>query len=108
MSAIPPDFVGPILQAGAKANQVAGQRDGTDNQRVETQRTTQAAADQRATSVSDADEENGVQDSSTGVGGEGRSFGEGDAEPDAGADTNTPDDGIRKDDDGRLHLDIQA
>ncbi len=107
MSAIPPDFVGPILQAGARANQVAGERDSEENQKVETRRTTQAAADQRATTVSDTDEESGVQDSFTSAGGEGRSFGDGDAEPEA-SDQDASDTGLSEDDDGNLHLDIQA
>ena len=105
MSAIPPDFVGPILQAGVRANQVAGERESEENQKVETRRTTQAAADQRATTVSDADEESGVQDSYTSVGGEGRSFGDGEQEPD---DQDTSDTDLSEDEDGNLHLDIQA
>ena len=105
MSAIPPDFVGPILQAGVRASQVAGERDSEDNQKVETRRTTQAAADQKATTVSDADEESGVQDSYTSVGGEGRAFGDGEQEADGQDPSGT---GLKEDDDGELHLDIQA
>ncbi len=107
MSAIPPSSLGSLAQAGVRANQAADERDSDQNRQVDAARNVRAAADERATSVSDADEETGVEDGSTGVGGQGRAFGDGDAEKQQ-EQTPSDENGIRRDEDGNVHLDIQA
>lgn len=107
MSAIPPHLPGSFLQATAQARQAQGHLDNDDNQRAGATRSGQAAADQKASAVSDADLETGVDDqNSAGVGGQGRSFSDTDADepqPDP-----TDPEGVRRDDDGNLHVDLQA
>ena len=107
MSAIPPSSLGSLAQAGVQAGQVQGERDAEDNRQVDTARNARVAADQRTTSVSDTGEDAGVEDGTSGVGGQGRAFGDGEAEeqPDQ---TPSDEDGIRRDDDGSIHLDVQA
>ena len=107
MSAIPPNLAGPFLQAGVQANQVASERDTDENRQINAERSTRAVADQRAASVSDTGEENEVQDGSTAVGGQGRSFGDTEDEKEQDQ-TEDSENGIRRDDDGKIHLDIQA
>ena len=107
MSAIPPNTIGSILQAAAQAAQTSGIRDADENRQAATVRAVRLAAEQRATSVSDTDQENEVGDSATSVGGQGRESGGEDSDTDTSEHTDA-DGGVHRDEEGQLHIDLQA
>ena len=107
MSAIPPNTIGSILQAAAQAAQTSAARDADENGQASIARTVRLAAEQRATAVSDTDQENEVGDSATSVGGQGRESGADDSDADSSDHADT-DGGVHRDEEGQLHIDIQA
>ena len=107
MSAIPPNTIGSILQAAAQAAQTSAARDADENRQGSIARTVRQAAEQRATVVSDADQETEVGDSATSAGGQGRESGADETDADA-SDATNPETGVHRDEQGQVHLDIQA
>ena len=103
---IPPNSVSSILQAGAQQKQAARAIDGARNQQNH-------ATDQvnlRNTHAAEAIDESGgdmeVSTDSEGAGSQGRDFGSTASEPEQ--DTAGSGDGITRDDDGSVPLDLEA
>ncbi len=107
MSTIPPNLVGPIVQAGAAQKQAARALEGEREQQSNAVAAGNKMSEKAAETVGEADNDSRVHADAEGSGGQGRHAGEEHAESkhDDNADS---DSGIRRDDDGQLHVDLEA
>ncbi len=105
MSTIPPNLVGPIVQSGAAQKQAARALEGEREQQSNAVVAGKKMSEQAADTVGEADNDSRVHADAEGSGSQGRSEGEEHAESkhDDNADA-----GIRRDDDGQLHVDLEA
>ncbi len=105
MSTIPPNIVGPIVQSGAAQKQAARVLEGEREQQSNAVAAGNKMSEKAAEMVGEADNDSRVHTDAEGSGGQGRSAGEEHAE--SKHDEN-PDSGIRRDDEGQLHVDLEA
>lgn len=106
MSSIPPNIVGPILQAGITQRQASRILENEREQQQAAAESTGKLHD-RLEAVDETDNDTKVNTDAEGLGSQGRFT----AESDDGSSTETPTDsagGITRDDDGQLHLDLEA
>ncbi len=107
MSTIPPNLVGPIVQSGAAQKQAARALEGEREQQSNAVAAGNKMSEKAAGTVGETDNDSRVHTDAEGSGGQGGSAGEEHAEsqPDENAES---DSGIRRDDDGQLHVDLEA
>jgi hypothetical protein len=74
MSAVPPNFVGPILQSHLTQRQVSQVRDKEEVQRSEADRRNAAAIDEQDSTVETTDNDTQVHTDAEGAGSQGRAF----------------------------------
>ena len=102
MSAVPPDFVGPILQSHLAQRQVSNIRNTERAQQVHAERQQTAAIDEKDTTVETTNGDTAVHTDAEGQGSQGRAFTTPES-PDQAQDASCPPDG----DEGR-NIDFQA
>ena len=107
LSSIPPNIVGPILQSGVQQQQTARQLDGEREQQEGLSARAARRSGMAADAVSESEADMPVGTDSEGGGSQGRESAGSEAENQSDAALD-PDTGIRRDDDGQLHLDIEA
>jgi hypothetical protein len=110
MSGISSDAAGSILQAGLQQNAASNIQDNEHNRAVNTERRAAQKADQRGDDVVGEDADMTVN-TEGGGGGQGRNFSEAPNEENAEASgnaTDTDQSGITTDDNGQLHIDVEA
>lgn len=107
MAEIPSNLASSAAQSGVQSQEVARARDAS-------RANTSAAVDRQVRSVEEAgttvdteDADNQVFTDAEGSGGQGRSFEEG-TSAEGGQGEEASDSGITKDDEGQLHLDLEA
>ena len=107
MSTIPPNLVGPIIQSGAAQKQAARALEGEREQQSNAVVAGNKISEKAAGTVGETDNDARVHTDAEGSGGQGGSTGEEhtDSKHDDNADSNS---GIRRDDDGQLHVDLEA
>ena len=106
MSSVPPNIVGPILQASLQQQQSAQVEDAAQSRQSEKSREMAQRADQAANAVEDTDDDTTVHGDVSSGGGQGRAF----SEPEESAEQTEEQssDEITRDEDGQIHIDIQA
>jgi hypothetical protein len=106
MSSVPPNIVGPILQASLQQQHAAQIEDAAQSRQSEQSSEMARKADQVAHSVEDTDDDTTVHGNAAGAGGQGRAF----SEPEEDVEENEGEsaDQITRDEDGQIHIDIQA
>ncbi|MCH7525888.1 MAG: hypothetical protein IID39_00490 [Planctomycetes bacterium] len=107
MSAVPPDIVGSSAQAGYQQAEVAKIRDGERAGQANAATRRARAIDDAGNTIETGDSDIEVHADAEGSGGQGRATEEEANETDA-SETSERRDGIHRDDDGELHVDIQA
>ncbi len=107
MSTIPPNIVGPIIQSGAAQKQAARTLEGEREQQSNAVAAGNKMSEKVAETVGETDNDTRVHADAEGSGGQGRSAGEEQAES-KNDDNADADAGIRRDDDGQLHVDLEA
>ncbi len=105
MSTIPPNLVGPIVQAGAAQKQAARALEGEREQLSNAVVTGNKISEKAAGTVGETDNDSRVHTDAEGSGGQGGSTGEEHTESKHDDDAGS---GIRRDDDGQLHVDLEA
>ncbi len=105
MSTIPPNLVGPIIQSAAAQKQAARALEGEREQQSNAVVTGNKMSEKAAEAVGETDNDSRVHTDAEGSGGQGGSTGEEHSESKNDADS---DSGIRRDDDGQLHVDLEA
>ncbi len=105
MSTIPPNLVGPIIQSAAAQKQAARALEGEREQQSNAVVAGNKISEKAAGTVGETDNDSRVHTDAEGSGGQGGSDGEEHAESKNGADSGS---GIRRDDDGQLHVDLEA
>ncbi|MFQ5414076.1 MAG: hypothetical protein ACE5E6_06415 [Phycisphaerae bacterium] len=106
MAEIPPDIAGSAAQAGFQARDVSKLRDARRAAPAQAAREQAQAADEAAATVDTNDTDNQVFADAEGAGSQGRTHD--DQTHDQDADTPAADAGITRDEDGRLHIDLEA
>ena len=106
MSNIPPDVIGPILQAGIAQRSAARALDNERGQQADADATGSKMNALAADSVGEADDDTQVFADSEGAGSQGRS--DEDEQTESTAEDTSAKVGIREDDDGQLHVDLEA
>ena len=107
MSTIPPNLVGPIIQSGAAQKQAARVLEGEREQQSNAVVAGNKISEKAAGTVGETDNDSRVHADAEGSGGQGGSAGGEHAESKHDADVHS-DSGIRRDDDGQLHVDLEA
>ena len=107
MSTLPPNLVGPILQAGTTQRQAARALENEREQQSNAAAAGSKARDRATEAIGEADNEARVHSESEGGGSQGREFTENNADQTA-EDAKGDDQGIRRDDEGQLHVDLEA
>lgn len=74
MSAVPPNFVGPILQSHLTQRQVSAVRDSERNQRASADHQQAKAIDEKGSTVETAEDTTQVHTDAEGAGSQGRAF----------------------------------
>ncbi len=105
MSMIPPNLVGPIVQSGAAQKQAARALEGEREQQSNAVAAGNKISEKAAETVGETDNDARVHTDAEGSGGQGGSAGEEHAGTEQDAETES---GIRRDDDGQLHVDLEA
>jgi hypothetical protein len=105
MSSVPPDIVGSSAQAGYQQADVAKIRDGERAAQANATARQAKAVDEAGSSITANDGDVEVYADAEGGGGQGRANEE---EENTQDETNETQDGVRQDDDGEIHLDLQA
>ncbi len=105
MSTIPPNIVGPIVQSGAAQKQAARALEGEREQQSNAVAAGNKMSEKAAGTVGETDNDSRVHTDAEGSGGQGRGAGEEHAES---KHDDNPDSGIRRDDEGQLHVDLEA
>ncbi len=107
MAEIPSDIASSAAQAGYQARAVEGERASRRSSlRNATERQIKAV-DEADTTVETDDADSRVYTNAEGSGSQGRPFDESATETEE-SETDTPKEGLTKDDDGHMHLDLQA
>lgn len=104
---IPSDIASSAAQAGFQAREAAKNRDAQRASQAHVADRQVKAASQAGDTVETEDGDSQVFTDSEGAGGQGRDFGEDSAAADV-ADGPESSSGVTRDDDGRLHLDLEA
>ncbi len=107
MSTIPPNIVGPIMQAAAAQKQASRVLEGERQQQSNAVDAGNKISDKATDTVGEADNDARVHTDAEGGGSQGRFAGDGQDEP-KHEDAPEQDQGIRRDDKGQLHLDLEA
>ena len=107
MSTIPPNLVGPIIQSAAAQKQAARALEGEREQQSNAVVTGNKMSEKAAEAVGETDNDSRVHTDAEGSGGQGRSAGDEHAESRQDDNANS-DSGIRRDDEGQLHVDLEA
>ncbi len=107
MSTIPPNIVGPILQSGATQQQAARALENERAQQSEAVATGNKMSERATEAVGETDNDARVHADSEGTGSQGRHAGEENAEK-KHEEAHSADRGIRRDQDGQLHVDLEA
>ena len=107
MSTIPPNLVGPIVQSGAAQKQAARALEGEREQQSNAVVAGNKISEKAAGTVGETDNDSRVHADAEGSGGQGGSTGEEHTES-KNDDNAESDAGIRRDDDGQLHVDLEA
>ncbi|MCH8149318.1 MAG: hypothetical protein IH987_15265 [Planctomycetes bacterium] len=107
MAEIPSDIPASAAQAGYQAREVGRARDARSAATANASNQRARAVDEAGNTVDTEDNDNQVFADAEGSGGRGRPFEEGNPtdDPDAGEESKT---GVTKDDDGQLHIDLEA
>ncbi len=105
MSTIPPNLVGPIIQSAAAQKQAARALEGEREQQSNAVATGNKISEKAAEMVGEADNDSRVHTDAEGSGGQRGSTGDEHTESKHDADAHS---GIRRDDDGQLHVDLEA
>ena len=105
MSTIPPNIVGPIVQSGAAQKQAARALEGEREQQSNAVAAGNKISEKAAETVGETDNDARVHTDAEGSGGQGGSSGEEHAGPEHDDNDQS---GIRRDDDGQLHVDLEA
>jgi len=100
-----PHVAGTVLQTPVQQRQVARGRDAADNRQAHGARQMQRAVEQTDTSIETSDSDTRVNADSSGLAGQGRHLPTDDQPAPEPPDD---DDGITTDEQGHVHLDIQA
>ena len=103
MAEIPSDIASSAAQAGFRARETARERDGQRAGQASAADRQIRAVDKADTTVETGDDDTQVFSDAEGAGSQGRDF-----EDSAEQEAESADDGIRRDDDGQLHLDLEA
>lgn len=106
MSTIPPNLVGPIMQAAAAQKQAARALEGERQQQSNAVDAGNKISDKATDTVGETDNDVQVHTEAEGGGSQGRSAGDGQDEQQE--DAPNQDQGIHRDDEGQLHLDLEA
>ncbi len=106
MSEIPPDLPSSAAQSGVQAREVAKERDARRAGQADAATRHVKTVDEAGNTVETTDTDVAVFSDAEGGGSQGREPEE--RPPDEAAPTGQADTGIRKDEDGRLHVDLEA
>ena len=107
MAEIPADIASSAAQAGYQARAVEGERAARRTSRRSATERQIKAVDEADTTVETDDADSRVYTNAEGSGSQGRPFDDSATETDE-PETDAPQDGIVTDDDGHMHLDVQA
>ena len=107
MSSIPPNVVGPILQAGTTQKQASRALENEREQQSNAVLAGSKMREQAAETVGEADNDARVHTDAEGAGSQGRHSGEEQAD-DKPDEDQAPGHGIHRDDEGQLHVDLEA
>ena len=107
MSTIPPNIVGPILQAAAAQQQASRALEGERQQQSNAVDAGNKISDKATDTVGEADNDAQVHTDAEGGGSQGRFAGDGQDEQ-QNDDAPGQGQGIHRDDEGQLHLDLEA
>jgi hypothetical protein len=108
MSAIPPNLAGAILQAGVQQQNVARVQDSEREQQENAALKGAQRSEHASEAIGDQDDETQVNSDSEGAGSQGRAFQSSDDDPATTDDSATSAGGISRDEDGQLHIDLEA
>lgn len=108
MSDVPPNIVGSSLQAGFQQAEAARARDAQRAGQTYAARTNAKAIDDAGNTIETNDEDTQVYEDSQGTGGQGRETEEESQESHSAEEKTSVKNGITTDDDGELHVDLQA
>ena len=105
MSTIPPDIVGPLAQSGVQQQHASRGLEHERAQQAGAMERGSRISDQAADTIGEADGDTRVHTDAEGTGSQGRAHSDEQGEP-----TEEPADGggVRCDDDGQIHLDLEA
>jgi len=108
MAEIPPDIASSAAQAGFQAREAAKDRDARRAGQADAAKREVRTVDESGATVETTDADTAIFTDAEGTGSQGRAF---EAEEDVGeeeGDNSQGGDGIKKGDDGQLHVDLEA
>jgi hypothetical protein len=108
MAEIPPDIPSSAAQAGFQARETAKERDARRAGEAETAKRQVKTVDESGATVDTADADIAIFADAEGTGSQGRAFQEQEEAPEEDVQKRRKGDGITKDDDGQLHVDLEA
>ncbi len=108
MAEIPPDIPASAAQAGFQARETAKERDARRAGEAEVAKRQVKAVDESGATVDTADADVAIFADAEGTGSQGRAFQEEEEAPEEDARKSRTADGITEDDDGQLHVDLEA
>ena len=106
MSTIPPNLVGPIIQAAAAQQSASRILESERGQQTSAADAGSKARDRKTESVDEAVSDTQVYAESEGSGSQGRAYSDTEEDNSAGDATDKP--GVSRDQDGNLHIDLEA
>jgi len=107
MSSVPPNIVGPIMQAVVQQQQASQADDANQARRSAQSRQMAQRSEQAQNAVEDTDDDTTVHSEAGQGGGQGRAFSETPEEAGDESDGKSSDQ-VTRDDDGQVHIDVQA
>lgn len=108
MADIPSDIASSAAQAGFQAREVSKEREARSAGRANATERVVKAVDEAGTTVDTDDADMAVFTDAEGTGGQGRPFEEEESGQEETNESSADDGGIHRDEDGHLHLDLEA